>query len=428
MLHLYKFFTAISGPILLLLLKMRLNAGKEDAARLQERQGRSIQKRPTGQLIWIHAASVGEAQSALILIEQLNNDNPSLHFLITSGTVTSANLMQKRLPKNATHQFYPLDHPKWVKDFLNHWQPNLALWMESELWPNMLANLKVQKIPAILVNARLSDRSFKRWKLAPCSIKKILSTFDLILAQTNLDTDRYQKLGHLNTKTSGNIKYSASLLPVAQQDLEDLSKSLGNRKNWLYASTHDGEEELACRVHIDLKENHPDLLTIIVPRHPERRDEIEKTCKVMGLKTKRRSDQKYLPDSDTDIYIADTLGELGLFYRLSPIAMIGRSFSRDGGGGHNPIEAGQLNCAVLTGPNVQYQKEIFTNMSAVDAVSQVNSEDALLEKLDNFLSDQDALHHAASNALNYTKSKKTIVDNVINDIQLILNKEKVGTI
>lgn len=424
MLPLYKLLTAISGPILLLLLKTRLKTGKEDPARLPERRGKANINRPDGQLIWIHAASVGEAQSALILLERFNAANKSLNFLVTSGTVTSATLMAKRLPQNALHQFYPLDHPKWVSYFLDHWKPDLALWMESELWPNMLGAIKKNNIPAILVNARLSDRSYKRWKLASCSIKKILSAFNLILAQTDKDSSRYQSLKHNNVKTTGNIKYSAALLPFNQDDLDALKLATKSRKIWLYASTHEGEEELACRVHTDLKEKYPGILTIIVPRHPERRDKIEQTCKIMGLNTTLRGDAKTLPDDQTNIYIADTLGELGLFYRLSRIAMIGRSFSHDGGGGHNPIEAGQLDCAVLSGPHVQYQKEMFDDMGAANAVSTVTSEDELLQTLNKLLSDEEALKKAAQNALEYTKSKNKIVDAVIYEIETILKTPK----
>lgn len=421
MLPLYKFFTAISGPFLSLLLQLRLKAGKEDTTRLPERMGKSAITRPSGQLIWIHAASVGEAQSALILIERLNKKQTNTNFLITSGTLTSANIMAKRLPDNAVHQFYPLDHPKWVQLFLNHWHPDLALWMESELWPNMLLAVKNKNIPAILVNARLSDRSYNRWKLFPCSIKQILSTFQLIMTQTDKDAERYKALKHSNVITTGNIKYSAATLPHNQNDLDALQQSTANRKIWLYASTHEGEEELACRVHTDLKEQHSNILTIIVPRHPERRATIEKTCKIMGLNTTLRGETKILPNDNTEIYVADTLGELGLFYRLSPISMIGRSFSHDGGGGHNPIEAGQLDCAVLTGPHVQYQKEIFDDMSDANAIIQIMAEEELLKALETLLNDQAALQTAAQSALEYTKSKETIVDGVINKIQSVLN-------
>ncbi len=413
MLLFYKIITALSAPLLALLLAYRVRIGKEDKNRLSERKGKAEIPRPKGQLIWIHAASVGEAQSALILIERLHQDHPKARFLITSGTLTSAKLMGERLPPYALHQFYPLDHPTWVKNFLNHWQPDLALWMESELWPNMLLALKHKKIPAVLINARLSDKSYKNWQMIRSNIQKILSAFSLIMAQTDKDAERYTSLGGKHVLVTDNLKYSAVPLPYNKGDLENLKIALGNRKIWLYASTHAGEETLAYQLHKDLKNTYPDLLTIIVPRHPERRAEIEKEGHTTNLNITMRGENTNLPTPNTDIYIADTLGELGLFYRLSPIAMIGRSFSLDGGGGHNPIEAAQLECAVLTGPNIQYQAELFNTMIGCRAAEQMISQIALEDKLDLFLGDDIARNKAINFATNFANSKNHIIDNVI---------------
>lgn len=420
MLPLYKAITALSAPFLALLLKYRVSIGKEDKNRLSERMGETAMPRPAGQLIWIHAASVGEAQSALILIARIHQIQPNVNFLVTSGTLTSANLMAKRLPPNAAHQFYPLDHPKWVKRFLNHWKPDLALWMESELWPNMLLTLKDKKIPAVLINARLSDKSYKRWKLLHGTIQKILSSFSLIMTQTDKDAERYKSLGAEQVFVTDNLKYSAAPLPYNETDLSKLQNAIGDRKIWLYASTHDGEESLACWLHKNLKQTHSNLLTIIVPRHPERRNDIEKECKSAGLSVSMRGENKNLPNDKTDIYIADTLGELGLFYRLSPIAMIGRSFSNDGGGGHNPIEAAQLDCAVLTGPNVQYQTEIFETMIAKRAAEQMTDKIALKDKLNLLLTDVIARQKMLDAATNFANSKNHIVDIVIENVMPFL--------
>ncbi|HPF78134.1 MAG TPA: 3-deoxy-D-manno-octulosonic acid transferase [Alphaproteobacteria bacterium] len=424
MLPLYQAITALSAPILALLLKYRLARGKEDGTRLNERKGKSSPSRPAGQLIWIHAASVGEAQSALILIEKISQQYEDISFLVTSGTVTSANLMAKRLPRNATHQFFPLDHPKWVSDFLDHWKPDLALWMESELWPNMLLALKNRNIPSVLVNARLSDRSYNRWKLFRCSIRKILSSFDLIMAQTQKDADRYLILGAKSVIVTDNLKYSAAPLPCNETDLTELQKSIGRRKIWLYASTHAGEESLACRLHSNLQEQFPDLLTILVPRHPERRDDIERECKIIGLNTTLRGESKILPTEKTQIYVADTLGELGLFYRLSPIAVIGRSFSHDGGGGHNPIEAAQLHCAVLTGPNIQYQTELFDAMFQTGAAKQMDTEKQLEDTLSLLISNDKECQRMIEAADKFADDKNHIIDNVMEQLKPFINKSE----
>ena len=420
MLLLYKAITYLSSPLLSLLLLWRKTKSKEHPQRLYERQGSPSLARPNAPLIWIHAASVGEAQSALIMIETISATQPDIEFLVTSGTVTSSALMAKRLPYNAVHQFMPLDHPNWVNHFLNHWQPDLVLWMESELWPNMLGAIKEREIPAALLNARMSDRSFKRWRLLKSSARTLLSTFDVILTQTDLDKERFDILGAEKVIVSDNLKYSAATLPCDADDLAALQKSIGERPVWLYASTHNGEETLAARVHTDLAELYPDLLTILVPRHPERRDSIENTLHTMGLKTQLRGEQSTLPNSETEIYIADTLGELGLFYTLSPIAMIGRSFSNDGGGGHNPIEAAQLNCAVLTGPHVQNQTQLFNEMLAAKAAQQVISEQELLDHLKIYLNDKDALNAAIHDATTFAQSKNNIIHNVMGNIQTFL--------
>jgi 3-deoxy-D-manno-octulosonic-acid transferase len=425
MLLFYKTLTYISGPFLSLLLLWRCYNEKEDQARLNERKGQASHPRLNGELIWIHAASVGEAQSALILIKELSITDSKLNFLITSGTKTSAELMAKRLPQNAQHQYYPLDNPIWVRKFLNHWKPDLILWMESELWPNMLDAIKQRNITAFLVNARLSDRSSKRWSLFKASAKKILSTFTMILAQTNQDKDRFDALNALKTIVTDNLKYSASPLQYDQNDLRDLSKSINDRPIWVYASTHEGEEALAARIHSELKETYPNLLTIIVPRHPERRHDIQKTLNVMGLTTGLRGENKDLPCADTEIYIADTLGELGLFYRLASIAVIGRSFSNDGGGGHNPIEAAQLNCAITTGPNVQNQIQLFNEMFTAKAAMQVQTEQELINQLKLYLSDKGALDTAIKTAKNFAQSKDDIIHTVMDKIiPLLPNNEK----
>lgn len=427
MLKIYKSVMSTAAPALDFILNKRLQGGKEDAVRIAERKGVPGKNRPQNPLIWLHAASVGEAQSALIMIESLLKKNDTLGILVTTGTLTSAAMMEKNLPARAFHQFYPLDHPAWVKTFLDHWRPDLVLWMESELWPNMLLEIKTRNIPAALINARLSEKSYKRWKLLGGAAEKLLDTFSLILAQTEEDEKSYRALKARTVITTGNLKYSASALPYDQKALDDLSAMTTNRPLWLYASTHDGEEDMACRIHQILKNTMPDLLTVLVPRHPERREDILNTCNAHSLAARLRGQNHELPHNDDDIYIADTLGELGIFYRLAPVTCIGRSFSRDGGGGHNPIEAAQLNCAILSGPNVQYQRKIFDEMQNAQAVTIVKDEIKFTEALRNLLNDPSARQKLQTNALNFSKQKSHVIDTVMQNLEPLLEQSGICT-
>ncbi|MCB9988849.1 MAG: 3-deoxy-D-manno-octulosonic acid transferase [Rhodospirillales bacterium] len=413
MLKLYSAFTRISAPLLRRILKKRCRLGKEDPARLSERMGISSKLRPAGSLIWLHAASVGEAQSALIVIDALLKQAPDKHILVTTGTRTSADLMAKRLPPAAFHQYYPLDHPQWVEAFLDHWQPDLALWLESELWPNMLLTLQKRHIPAILLNARLSDRSQKRWKLAAGEIRKLLDSFALIIAQSVPDKEAFEKLGAQHVFTAGNLKYSAAPLPCNPQELKAFSKTLEGRPLWLYASTHRGEEELACRLHRHACKKIPDLLTIVVPRHPERRDEIKKICEENSINYCLKSDNNQKITDKTSVYIVDTMGDLGLFYRLAPLVCIGRSFSMDGGGGHNPIEAAQLDCAVLHGPRVQNLQIIYDEMDKAGAALRLKDETDFHTRLEKLLHDEEGLAALQNKAARFAHDKATVLEKIM---------------
>ena len=422
MLALYKTLSQYTKPALKLLLKRRLAKGKEDPARIKERKGKASRLRENGPLIWVHAASVGEAQSALILLDHIQSQYPDLHILMTTGTRTSATLMGRRLSGQAFHQYYPLDHKDWVERFLDHWRPDLALWMESELWPNMLSSIQARRIPTILLNARLSPRSYKRWQAVPKTISQLLQSFDLIIAQTNQDAEYYQSLSHQNVTVRPNIKYGAAPLTYNNNDLKTLQTAIKKRPVWVYASTHDGEEQLACRLHLRLQKDIPNLLTIIVPRHPERGRSVLELCENAGLDSLTRTELKRLPDADTQIYIADTLGELGLFYSLSPIACIGRSFSRDGGGGHNPIEAAQLGCAVLSGPHIQNLQDIYDDMKDHHAYIPLKDENNFYETLKSLLTDPEQCRKLQKTGQTYALEQSEITQDIIKDIEPYLVK------
>lgn len=415
MFNLYKAFMQLGEPVLNAFLTRRLKRGKENADRLGERRGVTDLKRPDGPLGWVHAASVGEAQSALILINRLLERHKDLHILLTTGTISSAALMAKKLPERAFHQLYPLDHPAWAARFLDHWRPDFVLWMESELWPCMLSEVGKRKIPAALVNARLSPTSLGKWHFARPLARDLLAPFQSILCQTDIDAASFRQLGAEQNRVhvTDNIKYSAAPLPASEKELETLKTAIGDRPCWVYASTHKGEETLAARVHSALKSNLPGLLTIIVPRHPERRNEIAAALDDAGLNVQFRGDDHAAPLASTDIYIADTFGELGLFYRAAPMACIGRSFSDDGGGGHNPIEAAQLDCAVLHGPNIQNLQEIFDQMDSAGAARKTPDENALSRELLTLLSRPEKLSEFRTIARNFAGQKESVIDRVL---------------
>lgn len=424
----YRSITSLSEPFLKKLMMKRLASEKESTDRYREKYGFPSAFRPNEKkLIWIHAASVGESQSALILIHALLSHYKNVHILVTSGTLTSAQIMEKKLPENTTHQFYPLDHPEWVNRFLDHWSPDLALWMESELWPNMLYEIKKRKIPAALINARMSEKSFSAWKYFKPFSRALLSCFRTVLCQTQKDRDYYTHLGAHNVIVTDNLKYSAAPLDYNADDLNHLSEILQGKFICVYASTHDAEETMACRIHLKLKETIPNLFTIIIPRHPERGDVIDTQCRALGtnLNIKLRTDQHTPPTEKTDIYIANTLGELGLFYKLSPVAYIGRTMSADGGGGHNPIEAAQFGCAVIHGPNTQNLLEIFQELKTYNASIEIQNEEDFTDILEKLYSDETYLDLLQKNALDFAKSKTDIIKNVMNEISILIEKNKI---
>ncbi|MGH7098700.1 MAG: glycosyltransferase N-terminal domain-containing protein [Stellaceae bacterium] len=347
--RLYRLLTGALAPLAPVLLRWRARRDKEDPARMAERRGIAGQPRPAGALVWVHAASVGEATAVLGLIERALAERPGLHCLLTTGTVTSARLLAERLPARARHQFAPLDFPTSVASFLDHWRPDLALWVESELWPNLVLATRARGIPAVLVNARLSARAAARWRCARSLIAAMLDAYALVLAQSAEQAERFRALGARRVASVGDLKAAAPPLPVDPAALHALRRQIADRPLWLAASTHAGEEEIAAAAHLALRSRHPGLLTILAPRHPARGAVIAVMLERQGLTVARRSRCEEIA-AGTDIYLADTMGELGLFYRLCEIAFIGGSLVARGG--HNPFEAARLDCAVLFGPDM----------------------------------------------------------------------------
>jgi len=330
-------------------LKARCRRGKEDRERLGERFGIASAARPEGPLVWAHTASVGEASSVLALIDRILAERPALELLITTGTVAAARLLEGHLPQRARHQFVPVDLPRAVERFLDHWHPDLAIWVESELWPNLVLTTRRRGTPMLLANARLSARSLARWRALPGLVRPVLRSFSLCLAQDAVQAERFRRLGARPVASVGDLKAAAAPLAADPTALAALRRQIGARPVWLAASTHQGEEEIVAAAHARIAREHPGLVTIIAPRHPVRGPAIAKILQVRGLHTARRGAGEAVAAA-TDIYLADTLGELGLFFRLAGIAFIGGSLVRKGG--HNPFEAARLDCAIVHGPDM----------------------------------------------------------------------------
>jgi len=418
-LALYRGFTKLAMPMARLLLRRRLAKGKEDGTRIGEREGIASLARPDGPMAWLHAASVGEAQSALVLIERLLSENADLKMLVTTGTVTSASHLKGRLPERGFHQYLPLDCPQWVNRFLNHWQPDLAIWMESELWPNLVTETMRREIPALLVNARMSASSFRAWRRMDGMAKHLISGFRLCLAQTEDQVVRLQQLGARNVSCVGNLKYSAAPLAVDEPDLEALQSEIGARSVWVAASTHDGEEVLVSNAHTALLSDIPELLTIIVPRHPSRAAQIETMLSQRGHNCIRRSTGKRI-ELDTAIYIADTLGELGLFYRLARIAYIGGSMARHGG--HNPLEAAQLGCAVIHGPDMENFLSVAAALASNQGSAVVGTAQELSRAVRDLFEDRDLLARQTEGAAAVAETNRGVVDRVYAAIAPAVNE------
>ncbi len=384
LLGLYRIATDLGAPLWALHLNRRARQGKEVRPRLGERAGQATIKRPDGPLLWVHAASVGEALTALPLIETLLDERPALHVLMTSGTVTSAELMAKRLPERAFHQFVPLDRASAWQHFFAYWQPSLGCLLESEIWPHLILEAERADLPLALINARMSERSFRRWRWAGASARRLFGSFTLCLARSRADAARFAELGAVDVRTLGDLKNAAPPLPVDQKALADLEAAIGDRPVWLAASTHPGEEMQILTAHQQLCRNYPDLLTIIAPRHPERGEEIAGDLRDRSALVARRRLGE-LPDQKTGLYVADTLGELGLFYRLAKLAFIGGSLVSHGG--HNPLEAARLGCPTAFGPHTGNFDEMTADLLERGAGMRVDDADELARTVDAIFAD-----------------------------------------
>lgn len=405
----YKIISILFYPFILLLVLYRLHKGKENKARINERLGFPKKERPVGKLVWLHGASVGECLSMLPLVKKLLDEDKNMHVMVTSGTVTSADLMQKRLPERAFHQFIPLDTPFASYRFVKHWKPDAVLWFESDFWPNMLSAISKKKIPLILLNGRISDKSFARWQKFPHIIKSIQSLFTLSFGQTKEDARRLQVLGAQNVISTGNLKFAAVNPPFDEQELNKMRSLIGQRPCWSMASTHEDEELQGADIHLNLKKEYPSLLSIFVPRHPNRADNLEQQFIKQGLSVARRSRGEQILDT-TDIYLADTIGEMGLLYQLAPIVFVGGSLIKFGG--QNMLEPMRLNRAVVIGPHAFNFREIVQTAKDENALIEVQDKKELEKTISSFLKQPDNFNQMRQNANKLATSEMSVLDRV----------------
>jgi 3-deoxy-D-manno-octulosonic-acid transferase len=390
-LRVYQKLSSVVVPLAPALIKRRLKQGKEDPARIGERRGMSRDIRPQGPLVWIHGASVGEVLAAAALIEKLHALN--MRILVTSGTVTSAAIVAKRFPADVIHQYVPYDSPRYVARFLDHWRPSLALFIESDLWPNLILSSAARRIPMVLINGRMSHRSFPRWRKVAGTISALLGRFDICLAQSRVDAERFTALGSRNVITTGNLKLDVQAPPADLAKLDRLMTVTRGRPIIVAASTHPGEEDILLETHRRLAGYFPSLLSVIVPRHPARGDAIARAIATSGLHVALRSREE-LPTATTDIYVADTMGELGLFYRLAPIVFMGGSLVERGG--QNPVEAVKLGASIVHGPHVFNFTDVYEALDSAGGARRADTPEALVKQLGQLLADPAALELSAA--------------------------------
>lgn len=384
----YRTLTRLIEPAVPAWLALRSRQGKEDRLRRGERYGIANASRPRGPLVWFHAASVGETNAALPVISALATAREDLRFLLTTGTLTSATLAAARLGPRGVHQYVPLDSPRYARRFLDHWQPDVAIFTESEIWPNLILETGARNIPMALINARMSARSFQRWRRSSSMATALFGRFKLVLAQNERLSRWFAQLGSRDVRVSGNLKIDSPPPPVDVLALGQLKSAVAGRPMLLAASTHPGEDEQIAEAHKLLAKRHQGLLTIIVPRHPDRGAVIADMLAANGLAACRRS-AGAMPGAEIDVYVADTIGELGTFYALAPLAFIGGSLVPHGG--QNPIEAVRHNAAVLTGPHTHNFTDSYKALAQHGGVKLIKDAATLAEAVDALLADPQAL-------------------------------------
>ncbi|WP_272007102.1 3-deoxy-D-manno-octulosonic acid transferase [Roseovarius sp. ZX-A-9] len=404
--RLYARLAGLVAPLAYRRISVRLQAQDIDPKRFPERMGRATAARPDGKLLWFHAASVGESLSVLRLIEYMGEEQPTLSFLITSGTATSAQLLARRLPPRCQHQFAPLDSRSAVRRFLAHWRPDAAVFVESELWPNMLRETHRTGVPLALLNARISDRSARQWKRFGRTARYLLGLFAMIHTQDERTTRHFHDLGLTHAVTGQNLKSASGPLPYDAEQLQSLRQTLAERPNWVASSTHPGEEEIILDAHEALLATHPDLLLIVVPRHPERGDEVQQLIEARNMTQARRSTGG-APGPGVQVYLADTMGETGLWYAMSPIVCLGGSFTPVGG--HNPYEPAYAGAAVLHGPLYANFAGAYAEFSSAGGTVEIADAAALTDEIGRLLTQPDQLRALCTQSSRFAAAQEDML-------------------
>lgn len=388
-LSMYRLASKALSPLAQTWLEARARAGKEDAGRLPERFGVASTARPEAVLVWLHAASVGETKVALQVREGLSARRPDLFFLITTGTRTAANLIAQTAPPRTHHQYAPLDRPDVAARFFAHWRPDLGVFTESDLWPNLLLEAQAQRVPMALINARLSPKSQANWRRTPESARAVLSSFSVMLAAEVSTAETLSGLSGKTAQLVGNLKLAAAPLIVESHSHAALISALGSRPVWLAASTHQGEDALVLQTHARIRQGAPDALLIIAPRHPDRGDEIAAMADDAFGGAARLRSTGALPGSDDCVYVADTIGELGVLFAVAPVTFMGGSLLAHLKG-HNPIEPVLSGSAPLSGPFVESFTDIYADLISDNGVRIVSGVDDLAMALAHLLGDASA--------------------------------------
>ncbi len=414
----YKFLISLLFPVLYVTyIRIRRKKGKEHTLRFNERLGKYMHSRPSGKLVWMHGASVGEAISMLPLIDKMLKEDENLSIMVTTGTLTSAEIMEKRLPERAFHQFIPFDVPKFAKRLLDHYHPDAVLWFESEFWPSLLSETHARDIPLILVNGRISDKSFAKWKKFKFAVKEILDCFTLCLGQSEQDKRRLLFLGAKRAECFGNIKFAGVPLPVDEKKLAKLKDEIGNRSVFLISSTHHNEEEQLA-AHFDfLLKSISRLLIIVVPRHPNRGPEITEMFRKKGFKTAQRSKAETI-ENDTVVYVADTIGEMGLWYKLATVTFVGGSLIQHGG--QNFMEPARDKNAVIVGPYMYNFVEMLARAQANHAVWQVQSCSDVIDEVVRLFDDASLLAKRQNDAYMWTIKEAQVLAGICDALKEVL--------
>ena len=397
MLQVYRFFTYFFFPFLIVLIYFRLILKKEDPKRFKEKIFSShfkIHRDNKKKLVWFHTVSIGECLSILPLIDELNKNNKNLNFLITTATLSSSKLLERKLDKNENiiHRFFPLDLNHLAENFLNSWKPDLVCFVDSEIWPNFLFKIKEKNIPLLLINARLTKKSLNKWKIIFNFAKKIFNNFDLCLTASNESKNNLNELQVKELKYIGNLKYSVQSKP---DEIEDLNKKiLNNYKTWCAASTHNGEESIILKTHKEIRKKHNNVLTVIVPRHINRSVYIKKLCNKFNLNAQVLGDNESI-NSNIEILIINSFGVLPKYFNYCKSIFMGKSFIKEkrSVGGQNPIEAAKLGCNIFHGPYVYNFQEIYDFLKSHGIAEKINDELELADRINKNFENSNKTNH-----------------------------------